>query len=266
MGATMDWGYKAMLTTVSVALVLLVAQTFGRRLAGLLAGLPIITAPALLWVASEHGAAFAARAAVGSIAACGLMALFALAYERASRRHGPALSLAVGIGTIALIGAPAAALAGHPLRALAFTLACCWLAARLLPVSSASAVPARRLRGEFLYTTIMAGLVSIVAAQVARAFGPYWAGVMAALPVISAAALVNQHLTATHEDIRRFLRGYVAGLSGKALFALTFAAAVVAVGATAALVLAAVVGLAASFCAIRGLNWIESQRPSMVRA
>lgn len=262
----MDWGYKAMLTTVSVALVLLVAQTFGRRLAGLLAGLPIITAPALLWVASEHGAAFAARAAVGSIAACGLMALFALAYERASRRHGPALSLAVGIGTIALIGAPAAALAGHPLRALAFTLACCWLAATLLPVSSASAVPARRLRGEILYTAIMAGLVSIVAAQVARAFGPYWAGVMAALPVISAAALVNQHLTATHEDIRRFLRGYVAGLSGKALFALTFAAAVMAVGAPAALALAAVVGLAASFCAIRGLNWIESQRPSMVRA
>lgn len=262
----MDWGYKAMLTTVSVALVLLVAQTFGRRLAGLLAGLPIITAPALLWVAGEHGAAFAARTAVGSIAACGLMALFALAYERASRRHGPALSLAVSIGTIGVISAPAAALAGHPLRALAFTLACCALAAALLPLSRAGATPARRLRGEILYTAIMAGLVSLAASLVARTFGPYWAGVMAALPVISTAALVNQHLTATHDDIRRFLRGYVAGLSGKALFALTFAVAVVAAGAPVALALGALVGLATSISAVRGLNCIESQRPSVVRA
>ena len=44
----MDWGYKAVLTAITVALVLLVAQALGRRLAGLLAGLPIVTAPALL--------------------------------------------------------------------------------------------------------------------------------------------------------------------------------------------------------------------------
>jgi hypothetical protein len=262
----MDWGYKAMLTTVSVALVLLVAQTFGRRLAGLLAGLPIITAPALLWVAGEHGAAFAASTAVGSLAACGLMALFALAYERASRRHGPAVSLGAGICAIALIGVPAATLAGHPLRALAFTLTCCTLASALLPASGARAAPARRLRGEILYTAITAGVVSILAAIVARSLGPYWAGVMAALPVISAAALMNQHLNATHDDIRRFLRGYVAGLSGKALFALTFATVVAAAGAPLAIVLAVLVGLATSFSAIRGLNWIESQRPRLVRA
>lgn len=262
----MDWGYKAMLTTVSVALVLMVAQTFGRRLAGLLAGLPIITAPALLWVASEHGPGFAARTAVGSLAACGLMALFALAYERVSRRHGPALSLASGLAAIVAAGVPAAALAGHPLRALAFTLACCGLAAVLLPRSRPGAAPARRLRGEIAYTAVMAGVVGIVAALIASAFGPFWAGVLAALPVISAAALVNQHLTATHDDIRRFLRGYVAGLSGKAMFALTFAVAVVAAGAPMALGLGALVGLATSFSAIRGLNWIESHRPSLVRA
>jgi hypothetical protein len=262
----MDWGYKAMLTTVSVALVLMVAQTFGRRLAGLLAGLPIITAPALLWVASEHGPGFAASTAVGSIAACGLMALFALAYERVSRRHGPALSLASGLAAIVAAGVPAAALAGHPLRALAFTLACCGLAAVLLPRSRPGAAPARRLRGEIAYTAVMAGLVGVVAALVVPTLGPFWAGVLAALPVISAAALVNQHLTATHDDIRRFLRGYVAGLSGKAVFALTFAVAVVAAGAPVALALGALLGLATSFSAVRGLNWIESQRPRLVRA
>jgi uncharacterized membrane protein (GlpM family) len=256
----MDWGYKAMLTTVTVALVLLVAQTFGRRLAGLIAGLPVITAPALVWLASEHGAAFAARTAVGSITACGLMALFALVYERISRRRGPAASLGAGAAVVGLVAAPAAALAGHPLRALAFTLLCCAVATALLPASRSDAVPARRRRGDIAYTAVMAGLVSVVATLVARTAGPFWAGVTAALPVISAAALVHQHLTASHDDIRRFLRGYVAGLSGKAVFALVFAAAVIGIGAPAAVAVAVVAGVAVSLAAVRGLSWFEARR------
>jgi uncharacterized membrane protein (GlpM family) len=258
----MDWGYKAVLTTVTVALVLLVARTFGRRLAGLIAGLPVITAPALLWLATEHGAAFAARTAVGSIAACGLMALFALAYERVSRRQGPAVSLAASAAIVGVIAAPAAALAGHPLRALAFTLACCAVAAAWLPPSRRDAAPARGRPNDVLYTAVMAGLVSIAATLVARSFGPYWAGVTAALPVISTAALVHQHLNASHDDIRRFLRGYVAGLSGKAVFALVFAAAIAGAGASVAVTVAATIGVAVSLGAVRGLSWFESRRPA----
>ena len=44
----MDLGYRAMLTTPTVALLLTVRQLFGRRVAGLLAGLPTLTGPALL--------------------------------------------------------------------------------------------------------------------------------------------------------------------------------------------------------------------------
>ena len=44
----MDLGYRAMLTAPTVALLLTVRQLFGRRVAGLLAGLPTVTGPALL--------------------------------------------------------------------------------------------------------------------------------------------------------------------------------------------------------------------------
>jgi len=254
----MDWGYKAMLTMVSVALVLLVAEGFGRRLAGLIAGLPIITAPALLWVASEHGAAFAASSAVGSITACGLMAVFAFSYERISRRRGPAASLAVSLGAAAVVAVPTATFVDNPLKAILFALLCGVLALSLLPVSRPSALPKpRRARAGIVYTAAAAGLVSLGAATVASAFGPFWAGVVAALPIISAAALANQHLTATHGDIQRFLRGYVAGLSGKALFALIFAALVVQLSPPIALVIAMCFGLATSFGTVRALKSIE---------
>ena len=258
----MDWGYKAMLTMVAVALVLLVAQAVGRRAAGILAGLPVITAPALLWVASELGPAFAARTAVGSIAACGLMAVFALVYERISRRRGPVVTLALSACAAAAVAAPVAAWAESPLHAIVFAVASCALVSMLLPAHRVNVAPARR-QGQIVFTAVAAGAVSVTAAVAAGSLGPFWAGVLAALPVISGAALVHQHLTATHHDIQRFLRGYVAGLFGKALFALTFALLVVQVGATGAVALAVAAGLAASLGAVRGLGWIE-RRPGFV--
>lgn len=84
----MDWAYKAMLTALAVAAVLMVATLFSRRLSGLLAGLPVITAPALLWLAHERGAEFAALSATGSVAASAAAALFAVTY--AGRHAGSA--------------------------------------------------------------------------------------------------------------------------------------------------------------------------------
>lgn len=262
----MDWGYKAVLTMVSVALVLLVAQMFGRRAAGTLAGLPIITAPALLWMASEHGAAFAARCAVGSIAACGLMALFALVYERVSRRCGPFMTLAASLCAAATVAIPISAWAASPVRAILFAIACCGLVATLLPAARGAGVtPSSSRRNPIFYTATVAGVVSLVVAFAAHALGPFWAGLLASLPVIAGASLVNQHLTATHADIQRFLRGYVAGLLGKAMFAVTFALLVVQIGVAGTLAMALAVGLATSVGAARSLVWLD-RRPQLMRA
>jgi hypothetical protein len=255
----MDWGYKAMLTTVTVALVLLVAQTVGRRLAGMLAGLPVITAPALLWIAAEHGAAFAARSAVGSIVACGVMAVFALTYERLSRRLGPALTLAGSLFVGGLLAMPMALLDGHPVRAIVLTGVLCTVVVLLLPRNRVQTGQARRMRGEIAFTAVAAGVISVGVSLGARQFGPYWAGLLAALPVISAAALVTQHLTATHEDIQRFLRGYVAGLIGKAAFALGFAAVAVQIGAPLAIAAALAAGVAVTFATTHALNRLDGQ-------
>lgn len=253
----MDWGYKAMLTTVTVALVLLVAQTIGRRLAGMLAGLPVITAPALLWITAEQGAAFAAQSAVGSIAACGLMALFALTYERLSRRLDPALTLLGSLAIGGMAALPMALLAGHPLRASALSAFLCGAVVLLLPSGGRRAGPAHRMRGEVAFTAAAAGLISVVISLAASQLGPFWSGLLAAMPVISAAALVTQHLNGAHEDIERFLRGYVAGLIGKAMFALAFAGLVMQLGASVAISAALLVGVAATFGMTKALAWLE---------
>lgn len=254
----MDWGYKAMLTTVTVALVLVVAQTLGRRLAGMLAGMPVITAPALLWIAAEQGAAFAARSAVGSIAACGVMAIFALTYERLSRRLGPGSTLLISLTVGALIAMPMTLLGDRPWGASALTAVLCGAVILLLPIA-ARADPMRRMRGEVAFTAVAAGAVSVTVSLGAPELGPFWSGLLASLPIISVAALVTQHLDARNESIPRFLRGYVVGLFGKAVFALTVAASVVQIGAPLAVTAALAIGLGVTLCAAHGLSLLEQR-------
>ena len=256
----MDWSYKAMLTAVTVAAVLMAAQFFGRRLAGLLAGLPVIAAPALLWIASEHGASYAARCAVGSICACGAAAVFALAYERLARRGGPLASLAGALAAGGIVALALAAAAVTVASALAATGALCALAVLRLPVAPAAARPAQRLRHETILTAVTAGVASATITLLSTQFGEFWSGLLASMPVISASALVHQHLTTTHADRQRFLRGYASGLIGKAAFAATFALAAPSRGALPAMGAAVAVGLSVAMVATRAARQAEASR------
>jgi hypothetical protein len=240
----MDWGYKAVLTAITVAAVLMAAQLIGRRLAGLLAGLPIITAPALLWLTQSQGAAFAAQTALGSVAACGAAALFALAYERLSRRLTAAATLAgsLAVGGVAALAPSAVTWSAG--RALACAALGCALAWRALPRPAAPAQPGRRLRGELWLVAAAAGAVCALLGAWSVQLGPYWSGLLASLPIVSACALVHQQVSAPADEVRRLLRGYVDGLAGKAVFGVLFAELLGPLQAAAALLLAAALAVA----------------------
>jgi len=245
----MDWGYKAMLTATTVAALLMAAQLFGRRIAGIVAGLPVTTAPSLLWIAAEQGAPFAALSAIGSVAACGAAAVFALAYERMARRHGVLASMSAALGAGGVVALALALLTAHaaglPIALLA-TTALCALALRWLPAAAPAARPAARAHRQVLLTAAVAGTVSAVIASGSPLLGPFWSGLLASMPVIASAVLVHQHLTAAQADRQRFLRGYSMGLMGKAAFATAFASAAAPLGAATAMGLSVAAGVAVS--------------------
>ena len=250
----MDWMSKAVLTAGIVAMLLAVSMRLGRRGAGLLAGLPTVTGPALWWLAAEHGHDYAGQAAIGSVAACALCALFALAYERASRHMGALAALALAC-TATLLPAPALqALSGNLGTALAIA-ALAAAGACVLMSDADAAMPARprRSRGEhdIVVTALVAGTVSGGVAWAAPAIGPFWAGVLASPPLIAAAIAVHEHASAGHGTAQRFLHGYVAGLIGRVAFAAGFAVLIAPLGAPAATLVAAAAGCA---CAAHGIG------------
>ncbi len=255
----MDWTYKAVLTAVTVAAVLMAARLMGRRVAGLLAGLPVITVPALVWVAQEQGIDFAVQSAVGSAAACAMAPLFAASFMLLAQRFGAAISLSGAVLTAWAAVNLLQGLAGQPgLALVAAALSCAlvqWRVRRWVHPAwhlgkDTGAVntggPSRAIAGEPWVTAALAGVVSASVALLATAVGPYWSGVLSTLPLISACALVHLQRTFGPSALPGFVSGYVVGVLAKALFVCSFAWLAPHWGAVPALALAVLAGSAAA--------------------
>ena len=242
----MDFAHKAVLTATVVAMVLLAARFFGARVAGLVTGLPIITAPALVWVAIEHGQFAAASVAVGSVAACPVAALFALCYDRMARKAGPSASLAVATLLVGLACFAARELFTGLFVAFAASVLACGLALRCLsrPNDTAPQRSAPR-HANLPFTVALASLTGPLSTL--GQFDPFLVGLLAGLPVVAATVVVIEHACTGPLAVICFLRGYVAGLAGRAAFGILFALlltpigwcwALLAAGAVSALVCA----------------------------
>ncbi len=250
----MDALTKGVLTAITVAVLLAIARLSGRRIAGLLAGLPTVTGPALVWLALDHGARYATEAAIGSIAACTLCAVFALAYERASRRAGAIAALA--LATIASVAS------APPLHWLGGSLLPALLVAAIVSPAVQAALPKgndamqrTRRSGEVLTTALASGAVTWLVAVCATSVGPFWAGVLASPPLVAAAVVMQQHRTAGHAAVCGFLHAYVGGLLGRAAFGAGFALLIVPAGVTTATIVASLAGGALGVAA----SWSRGQ-------
>lgn len=262
----MDWSYKAVLTATLVAAVMMAARLFGRRLAGMLAGLPVISAPALLWLAHEQGEAFAAASAVGSLAACAAAPLFAWGFEFTARRRGAGAALAAATLLLVLGLLAAQPLQGRPGLALAVALAVCLVVQRVLARRDAGASWVRPLPGEPWISAVLAGLVVALVTRASQELGPFWSGVATTLPVISACALVHLRLAGSAVEVTGFVSGYVPGLAAKAVFLFIFASTAPLLGAEWALLPALAAGGAAARLLLPGRRRDAPGRPQALIA
>jgi hypothetical protein len=241
----MEWAealQKAALTATTVALILALAQRLGRRIAGVLAGLPTVTGPALVWLALEHGSAHADAAAIGSIAACVACALFALVYERVSRRAGIVVTGVAATLVFVAVAPPLQWLASDLAPALLLAGGATLAIRAAMPRGRDVQAPARGLPVELVATALVSGLVSGAVALLGGAIGPFWSGVLASPPLIAAAVAMHQHARGGGAAIRPFLRGYVEGLLGRAVFGASFAILLIPLGLIGATLVAAAAG------------------------
>lgn len=238
----MDWIFKAVVTAAMVLIVMGLVGRAGQRLAGVVAALPTITAPTLGWLVHERGVSFAVSAAIGSVSACAMLAIFALGYALASRRVGSFAALLCGLVGALALALPAFVASASLADALTLALGCSTLALASIPGRTMPAgVPRLGSRRSLACVAVATGSLTALAATMGPKFGGFATGLLSSLPLITGAVVVMEHAAAGPRAAEQFLHGYVWGLFGKAAFGAVFALLATVLGAALAMVVACVV-------------------------
>jgi hypothetical protein len=226
---------------------------------GWLVGVPFTSAPIALFLALDHGPAFAATAAVGTLAGSFSQAAFCVAYARAGARAGPAAAL--GAGALAFAAVTAALDRLAPGLAPLAVLVPIGLAAALrcmpAPVERA-ARPARPPAWDLPARMAIATAFVLALTAAAPALGPRLTGLLAPFPLYAAILAAFAHGLDGPGAAASVLRGLIGGLLSFAAFFFTLAALIERAGIGPAFALAATATLAIQAAGL----WHARPRPA----
>ena len=213
-----------------VGVATLVARRFGPHAGGLVSAFPAIVGPVLLVVALEHGAAFAADAAAGTL--LGLVALsgFVLVYARTATRARWPASLGAAWVTAAVAATAVGAIGVGLVGALAVAVVSLGAAYRALPGGGLAATPVPVPRWDLPVRMALTAVLVIALSAAASRLGALAGGILAALPVLASVLAVFTHAQHGPAALADLLRGMLSGMTGFVVFCALVAMLVVPAG------------------------------------
>jgi len=233
---------KIVLTPLLIAAASLAGRRWGPAVGGWFVGLPLTSGPIALFLALDHGAGFAAAAAVGSLTGALAEAAFCLAYAAAARAGWPS-ALAAATAAFAIAAALLQRVALSPAAAAVCAFAALVLALALMPRRRATAAPppppAWDLPARMVITTALVLAITGAAATL----GPRLSGVLATFPVYAAILTIFAHRASGAAAVQ-VLRGLLLGLFAFAGFFVVLGALIEPLGVAAGFALATAAALA----------------------
>jgi hypothetical protein len=235
---------KLVLTPVLIGIASLAGRRWGAAVSGWLVGLPLTSGPIAFFLALNHGVAFAAAAATGTLAGAISQAAFCLAYAWLALRSGWALTLAGSCLAFAALTALLQYLA-LPL-ALLFLLVIAVLGIAFYWMPSAEASPQAKSvqpRWDIPARMVVATIFVLLLTGLAPALGPRLTGLLAPFPLYAAILAIFAHRLQGPALAIQVLRGLLLGLFSFAGFFLTLAALLEPLGIAPAFAAAIIVAL-----------------------
>jgi hypothetical protein len=250
----------------------LAARRWGQQIGGLVSAFPAIVGPVLLIAALEHGPAFAARAAGGTLLGLVALSAFVLVYGRVATRAAWPGTLAAAWAAAAVAATAAGAIGADLAGALAAATVSLVVAHRLLPDAPAASAaepaldaaqtPTLAARWDLPLRMALTALLVAALSAAAAAFGPVAGGILAALPVLASVLAVFTHERHGPAALAELLRGMLRGMAGFVVFCALVAALLERSGIAAAFAFAALAAVAAQAgAALHGLQ-IPARRPT----
>jgi len=209
---------KLLLTPTLIGAVSLAGRRWGSAISGWLVGLPLNSAPIALFLALDHGAAFATSAATGTLAGALSDIAFCLLYCWLALRHRWPLPLAVSTSAFLLISW---LLHFPPLAAIPVFVAvvvCLAISLHLLPRLAADQKQSVSGWWDIPARMILATLFVIVLTAIAPALGPQLSGLLATYPMYITILATFTHAGQGAGAAIRLVRGALLGIFSLAAF------------------------------------------------
>ena len=245
---------KVLLVPTFLLLLTLVGRYFGPRMAGWLAGLPVVAGPILFVIALENGSPFAAAAATASTAAVFASVAFGLAYAHAAKRYTWPVALTAALLAWTLAASALALLPRDPWLSLAVALATLTLA----PAAFPAAVPETRSPSLSIAQVLLrmgaGAALTLAVSAIAATVGSRWSGLLAVFPVLGIVLAVFSHRAHGAAFASALLRAMATGLYSFAAFCSVLALALQHTTVPAAFAIAAGTAIAVQAATRRQLT------------
>jgi hypothetical protein len=229
--ATNQLAIKLLITPAFMICVTLTARRWGPKVAGLLAGLPLTSAPVSVYLAVEQGSDFAARAAVGSLSGVGSVGIFCLTYAIAARRFRWAICTSAGIASFAAFTVILRLVSPNLLLSAVGTAATLSAVIALFPFVSTSATSKKFPRWDLPVRAITATTLVLLLTRAASSIGAQLTGLVSPLPIFTNVVAAFSQECDGYERCILFLRGTVLASFGFASFFLVVGWALTSLGA-----------------------------------
>jgi hypothetical protein len=246
---------KLLLTPILIGAISVAARHFGPRVGGALAGLPWTSSAVSIFLALEHGAAFAQDAAWGTESAVPAVVVFCSVYALLARR-GWYVSLPAAI--LAFLAAVFVAVrfwAPSILEGFLVSIAVLVLAIVTFPRRALAPQRAPAPVWEIPLRMVAATLLVLALTGFAKMLGPDWTGALSPFPVFASVLGTFIHHRDGPDAARRFLWGVMMGLISFATFFLAVGTLLEQWGLVVTYLFAAGVALIASLAS--WLTWLR---------
>lgn len=215
----MTLALKLLLGPALVVGASLATRRFGPRVGGVVAGLPAVTGPILIVLALDHGRAFAAEAATGSLLATISLLTFVLAYAFVCRRVGWWWALTVGWTASAFVTAGLDGVHVGPYVALASVVAAALVTLALLPAAPGAPRAIQTGRSWDLAFRGACTLVPIlVVTGLSNLLGSHLSGLLGGFPLIAPILAAFTQAQFGGEEALRLLHGLALGFAAYGVF------------------------------------------------
>ena len=243
--------FKLILTPALIVAVSLAARRWGPKTGGLLAGLPLTSAPVFAFLAVEQGRDFATRAAAGTLSGVGSVGAFCLAYALTAKRCGWVVCTSVGIMCFLLFTGIFHLMAPGLISGVFVTVGFLGAVLAAFPHAVVQSAARQRPAWDLPGRAIAATALVLLLTGVAPTLGAYLSGLLSPFPVFANVLAAFSH---THDGpgaSTLLLRGIVLASFGFAGFFLVASWGLSRWGLATTLAIATLVAMATNWTAYR---------------